>query len=131
MHLFTEFVGIQMLPMNALEPLLCGEKMTQEQLAALYRRVQTSKAARAYSSIFAFSTVFTPLQRYCLPYYLRAETAGLTHPVSQYQLLYVLAGEKPGRAAPGQGCTAGFNSAIRRQAVASDAYSRGDETRFI
>jgi hypothetical protein len=47
MHLFTELVGIQMLLMNALDPLLRGEKMAQEQLAALYRRVQTSKAAQA------------------------------------------------------------------------------------
>jgi len=46
-HLFTELVGIQMLLMNALEPLLRGEKMTQEQIAALYRRVQTSKTAQA------------------------------------------------------------------------------------
>jgi hypothetical protein len=46
-HLFTELVGIQMLLMNALDPLLRGEKMTQEQLAALYRRVQTTKAAQA------------------------------------------------------------------------------------
>jgi hypothetical protein len=44
-HIFTELVGIQMLLMNALDPLLRGEKMAQEQLAALYRRVQTSKAA--------------------------------------------------------------------------------------
>ena len=47
MHVFTELVGIQMLLMNALDPLLRGEKMTQEQLAALYRRVQTTKAAQA------------------------------------------------------------------------------------
>ena len=47
MHLFTELVGIQMLLMNALDPLLRGEKMTQEQLAALYRRVQTTKATQA------------------------------------------------------------------------------------
>ena len=47
MHLFTELVGIQMLLMSALDPLLRGEKMTQEQLAALFRRVQTTKAARA------------------------------------------------------------------------------------
>ena len=47
MHIFTELVGIQMLLMNALEPLLRGEKMPQEQLAALYRRVQTTKAAQA------------------------------------------------------------------------------------
>jgi type IV secretory pathway TraG/TraD family ATPase VirD4 len=30
-----------------------------------------------------------PLQRYYLPYYLRSETAGLTHPVSAYQLVYI------------------------------------------
>jgi hypothetical protein len=47
-HIFTELVGIQMLLMNALDPLLRGEKMTQEQLAALYRRVQTTKAAQAH-----------------------------------------------------------------------------------
>jgi len=47
MHIFTELVGIQMLLMNALDPLLRGEKMTQEQLAALYRRVQTTKTTQA------------------------------------------------------------------------------------
>lgn len=47
MHIFTELVGIQMLLMSALEPLLRGEKLTQEQLAALYRRIQTTKAAQA------------------------------------------------------------------------------------
>jgi hypothetical protein len=46
-HIFTELVGIQMLLMNALDPLLRGEKMAQEQLAVLYRRVQTTKAAQA------------------------------------------------------------------------------------
>ena len=46
MHLFTELVGIQMLLMNSLEPLLRGEKMTQEQLTVLYRRVQTTKPRR-------------------------------------------------------------------------------------
>jgi hypothetical protein len=47
MHLFTELVGIQMLLMNALEPILRGEKMTQEQLAVLNRRVQTTKTSQA------------------------------------------------------------------------------------
>ncbi len=47
MHIFTELVGIQMLLMNALEPVLRGEKMAQEQLTALYRRIQTTKAAQA------------------------------------------------------------------------------------
>src|SRR5579859_191000 len=40
-----------------------------------------------------------PLQRYYLPYYLRSETAGLTHPVSAYQLLYISDGERPRRLA--------------------------------
>ena len=80
-----------------------------------------------------FQYGLSPLQRYYLPYYLRTETAGLTHPVSQYQLLYVSDGEKPGQSSPGQRCTAGLNSSIRRQAAASDAYSRGGEAwrRFI
>ena len=47
MHIFTELVGIQMLLMNALDPFLRGEKMTQEQLAALYRRVQATKTTQA------------------------------------------------------------------------------------
>jgi hypothetical protein len=47
MHIFTELVGLQMLLMSALEPLLRGEKIAQEQLAALYRRVQTTKAEQA------------------------------------------------------------------------------------
>jgi hypothetical protein len=47
MHIFTELVGIQMLLMNALEPLLRGDKMSQEQLTVLFRRVQTTKAAQA------------------------------------------------------------------------------------
>jgi hypothetical protein len=47
MHIFTELVGIQMLLMNALEPLLRGDKLVQEQLNVLFRRVQTTKAAQA------------------------------------------------------------------------------------
>jgi hypothetical protein len=47
MHIFTELVGIQMLLMNTLEPLLRGEKLTQEQLAILFRQVQTTKATQA------------------------------------------------------------------------------------
>ena len=47
MHIFTELVGIQMLLMSALDPLLRGEKMAPEELSALYRRVQTTKATRA------------------------------------------------------------------------------------
>jgi hypothetical protein len=47
LHIFTELVGIQMLLMNALEPILRGDKLAQEQLTALFRRVQTTKAAQA------------------------------------------------------------------------------------
>ena len=47
MHIFTELVGIQMLLMNALEPLLRGDKMAQDQLNILFRQVQTTKAAQA------------------------------------------------------------------------------------
>ena len=47
MHIFTELVGIQMLLMNTLEPLLRGEKLAQEQLAILFRQVQTTKATQA------------------------------------------------------------------------------------
>jgi hypothetical protein len=46
-----------------------------------------------------FQYGLSPLQRYYLPYYLRTETAGLTHPISKYQILYISDGEKPGRAA--------------------------------
>jgi hypothetical protein len=48
MHIFTELVGIQMLLMNTLEPLLRGEKLAQEQLAVLFRQVQTTKATQAH-----------------------------------------------------------------------------------
>jgi hypothetical protein len=47
MHIFTELVGIQMLLMNTLEPLLCGEKLTREEVKAHFRLVQTTKAAQA------------------------------------------------------------------------------------
>jgi len=42
-----ELVGIQMLLMNTLEPILRGDKMTQERLTTLFRQVQTTKAAKA------------------------------------------------------------------------------------
>ncbi|MGB8064710.1 MAG: hypothetical protein WCF26_22685 [Candidatus Sulfotelmatobacter sp.] len=47
MHIFTELVGIQMLLMNTLEPLLHGDKIVPEQLAILFRQVQTTKATKA------------------------------------------------------------------------------------
>ena len=48
MHIFTELIGIQMLLMAALEPLLRGETMAQEQVSTLYRRIQITKAAQAH-----------------------------------------------------------------------------------
>ena len=47
MHIFTELVGLQMLLMNTLEPLLRGDKLNPEQIAILFRQVQTTKAAKA------------------------------------------------------------------------------------
>jgi hypothetical protein len=47
MHIFTELVGIQMLLMNTLEPLLRGDKISQDQLTVIFRKVQTTKAAQA------------------------------------------------------------------------------------
>jgi hypothetical protein len=47
MHIFTELVGIQMLLMGTLEPLLRGERVAQDQLAVLFRQVQTTKAVKA------------------------------------------------------------------------------------
>lgn len=46
-HIFTELIAIQMLMMNALEPLLRGEKLSREQTAQLFREVQATKVARA------------------------------------------------------------------------------------
>lgn len=46
-HLFTELVGIQLLLMNTLGPLLRGERMAAEELAAVFREVQVRKAGKA------------------------------------------------------------------------------------
>ena len=46
-HLFTELVGIQLLLMNALEPLLIGEKLPRERVLAIFREVQSTKPGRA------------------------------------------------------------------------------------
>jgi hypothetical protein len=46
-----------------------------------------------------FQFGLSPLERYYLPYYLRSETAGLTHSVSKYQMLYVTDGESKSRIA--------------------------------
>lgn len=46
-HIFIELVGLQMLLMGTLDPLLRGETRTPDQVANLFRQVQTTKAARA------------------------------------------------------------------------------------
>jgi type IV secretory pathway TraG/TraD family ATPase VirD4 len=46
-----------------------------------------------------FQFGLSPLQRYYLPYYCRTVTAGITHPVSKYQLVYVSDGESVGHPA--------------------------------
>jgi type IV secretory pathway TraG/TraD family ATPase VirD4 len=46
-----------------------------------------------------FQYGLAPLERYYLPYYLRSETAGLAHPASTYQMLYVFDGVSLGRPA--------------------------------
>jgi hypothetical protein len=47
MHIFTELVGIEMLMMKTLEPILRGDKLEQDQIAMLFRQVQSTKAAKA------------------------------------------------------------------------------------
>jgi hypothetical protein len=47
MHIFTELVGIEVLLINALEPLLRGSTMAQDQLTILFRQVQATKASQA------------------------------------------------------------------------------------
>jgi hypothetical protein len=46
-HIFTELVGIQMLLMSSLSALLCGHKLTEEEVANRFRQVQKSKATQA------------------------------------------------------------------------------------
>ena len=46
LHIFTELVGIAMLTMKTLEPTLRGEKLEQDQIAVLFRQVQSTKAAK-------------------------------------------------------------------------------------
>ena len=46
-HLFTELIGIEMLMMKTLEPILRGEKLEPDQIAVLFRQVQSTKAAKA------------------------------------------------------------------------------------
>ncbi len=46
-HLFTELVGIQLLLMNTLGPIVRGERMAAEEVAAVFREVQARKGRKA------------------------------------------------------------------------------------
>lgn len=46
-HIFVDVVGTQMLLISALESLLCGERLTREEIAQRFRQVQKAKAAQA------------------------------------------------------------------------------------
>src|SRR5260370_32851699 len=47
-HVFTELIGVELLLMNALGPLLRGERLSQEQLEALWKQVQATKGRKAH-----------------------------------------------------------------------------------
>jgi hypothetical protein len=47
-HIFTELVGIQLLLMNTLGPIARGEQMAADQVEAVFRQVQTRKAAKGH-----------------------------------------------------------------------------------
>ena len=47
MHAFTELVGLELLVMNALQPLVSGQKMSAEQFRKLVEQIQTTKHTKA------------------------------------------------------------------------------------
>jgi type IV secretory pathway TraG/TraD family ATPase VirD4 len=58
-----------------------------------------SLVATGFFVYIRFQYGLQPLERYYLPYYLRSETAGLTHPASNYQMIYISDGKSRSRAA--------------------------------
>ncbi len=58
-----------------------------------------SLVATGFFVYVRFQYGLLPLQRYYLPYYLRSETAGLTHPASSYQMIVISDGRSRSRAA--------------------------------
>ena len=58
-----------------------------------------SLVATGFFVYVRFQFGLSPLERYYLPYYLRTELAGLTHPTSNYQLLYISDGKSRPRTA--------------------------------
>ena len=61
-HIFIELVGLQMLLMGTLDPLLRGETRTPDQVANLFRQVQTTKAAKAQELLARRSQKKEPTQ---------------------------------------------------------------------
>jgi len=47
MHAFTELVGLELLVMNALQPLVSGQKMSAEQFRNLVEQIQATKHTKA------------------------------------------------------------------------------------
>jgi type IV secretory pathway TraG/TraD family ATPase VirD4 len=58
-----------------------------------------SLVATGFFVYIRFQYGLQPLERYYLPYYLRSETAGLTHPAGNYQMIYISDGKSRSRAA--------------------------------
>ena len=46
-HAFTELVGLELLVMNALQPLVSGQKMSAEQFRKLVEQIQATKHTKA------------------------------------------------------------------------------------
>jgi hypothetical protein len=46
-RVFTELIGVELLLMNALRPLLRGERLSEEQVEFLWKQVQTTKGRKA------------------------------------------------------------------------------------
>lgn len=46
-HIFTELIGVELLLINTLGPLIRGETMTAEHLAAILKQVQSTKGRKA------------------------------------------------------------------------------------
>ncbi|MGA9259274.1 MAG: ArsR family transcriptional regulator, partial [Candidatus Sulfotelmatobacter sp.] len=64
-----------------------------------YGAIFLAIVATGFLSYVHFEFALSSLQQYYLPYYLRTETAGLTHPASMYQLVYVTDGQSRTRIA--------------------------------
>jgi hypothetical protein len=77
-----------------------------------------------------FTFGLSPLEKYYLPYYLRTDTAGLVHQASDYQLVYILNGQRDVRLALDADVEAGLTSQVVGKALpfqlSPQALKRGD-----